>query len=102
MGDGGGYPSGEVVDLLTVLGRLDVVDALLADATGVFDDNGINVCSTRLLEGHPYERVFRRHGFLKMKRKTHVFYSSSGMEDEIQILETTSAARIHLSWGDLR
>jgi len=77
----------------------------LADATGVFDDNGINVCSTRLLEGHPYERVFRRHGFLKMKRKTHVFYQCPEMDDEFNrrvygILESADAGRMHLARGD--
>jgi hypothetical protein len=106
MDDGGVYPRGEVIDLLTVPSRMDVADALLADATGVFDDNGINVCSTRLLEGHYYERVFRRHGFLKMKRKIHVFYQCPEMDDAFArrvkgILDMTEAGKVHLSSGDV-
>ena len=105
MGDGGVYPRGEVIDLLTVPGRLDVADALLADATGVFDDNGINFCSSRLLEGHPYESVFRRHGFFGVRRRARVHYYCYEMDEDFrqrvrETVEATAAERVHLSFGD--
>lgn len=105
MDDGGVYPRGGVIDLLTVPGRLDVADALLADATGVFDDNGINICSTRLLEGHPYESVFRRHGFFGVRRRARVHYYCYEMDEDVrqrvrETVEATAAERVHLSRGD--
>ena len=105
MDDSGVYPRGEVVDLLTVPGRLDVADALLANVTRIFDERGINMCITRLLEGHPIERVFERHGFFKVSRKTHIFYWCPDMEAEFarrirETIETTVTGRIHLFGGD--
>jgi hypothetical protein len=105
MINSGVYPRGEIIDLLTVPGRLDVAEALLADANGIFDENGINMCLTKLLESHPYERVFRRHGFFNRRRKTHMFYRCPDMEEDFtrrirETLEATNAERIHLSSGD--
>jgi GNAT superfamily N-acetyltransferase len=105
MDDSGEYPRGEIIDLLTIPGRFDAAHALLEDATGVFDDNGINMCTTRLLEGHPYERVFERHGFSNMRRKTHVFYYLPKEDEEFiehvhETLRASDARKIHLAKGD--
>lgn len=104
--EGGVYPRGEVVDLLIVPGRMDVAEALLAEAIRFFDGNGINACSTSLLEGHAYEKVFKRHGFFKVRRKMHVFYYCPVMDEEFkqhihETFEATDAERVHLFKGDL-
>ena len=106
MDDGGVYPKGEVIDLLTVPGRMDVADVLLVEATRIFDENGINMCSSMLLEGHPYEKVFERHGFLNSRRKKHVHYSCYNMDDESvkrvrKIIDAVDIGKVHLAKGDL-
>jgi hypothetical protein len=78
----------------------------LADAIRFFDDNGINACSTRLLEGHPYERIFERQGFFKARRKAHVFYYCPVMDEDSKeyihgTFKATDAERVHLFRGDL-
>jgi len=100
------YPRGEVVDLLTVPGRIDAADALLKDANRFFDDNDINLVTSLVVEGHPFEMVFKRHGFRNIKRKMHVFYQCPKIDDAFAqrvkgILDTTEAGKVHLSSGDL-
>jgi GNAT superfamily N-acetyltransferase len=105
MDEGGVYPRGEIIDLLTVPGRQDVVGTLVAEANKFFDDNNINVVTSQVVEGHPYEIIFRRYGFLKVRRKSHLFYSLNGMDEDFkrrtrETIEATDAGRIHLSKGD--
>jgi hypothetical protein len=105
MDDSGLYSRGEVIDLLTVPGRMDVADALLADATRILDENGINMCSTMLLKGHPYEGVFRRHGFFNVIKKAYVFYYLSKKNVELiehvhETLGAIDARKVHLARGD--
>lgn len=100
------YGKGEIIDLLTVPGNLNVADVLLEDANRFYDDNDINSVTSLVVEGHPYEMVFRRHGFLKLRRKMHVFYQCPEKDEAFARLvkgrvDTTEAGKVHLSRGDL-
>ena len=102
----GKYLRGEVVDLLTIPGRSDVVDALLADANRFFDDNDVNLVTSLVVEGHPYAKLYKRHGFIDVRRKIHVFYTCPREEEEFSrlvrnALEAIDAKRMHLSRGDI-
>jgi GNAT superfamily N-acetyltransferase len=106
MGNGGEYPRGEVMDLLTIPGRMDAAMTLLTEAIKDFNNNGINFCSTMLLEGHPYEKVFEKHGFTNGRAKVNVHYSCFNMDDESvnlikKIINAADVENMHLVPGDL-
>ena len=96
------YPKGEIIDLLTIPERLDIVDALVADATNFFNHNKINLITSLVVNKHPYERIFERHGFLNIRKKMHLFYDPLHiLKDELKIIESSTTSKVHLSSGDL-
>lgn len=95
------YPFGQIVDLLALPGRLDVVDSLLADALKYFGSNGINICNATAVNGHPYSRVFKKRGFVNIKTKLRLFYVDNGIEKDIEKLATGPTSRVHICYGDV-
>lgn len=94
------YPIGYIVDLITLPERMDVADALSADAIRYFDDQNINIVNYQVVQGSPYERVLNRHGFLDSGIQIKMFYYSFGKFDVKSQLEQFPAYRTYLSWGD--
>ena len=97
---GGDYPIGYIVDLLTLPDRYDALEALVSDAVRYFDSNDINLINYQIVQGHPYERVFKRHGFLNSRIKLFICLELMKMEEELKELKKSHANKIFLSWGD--
>lgn len=94
------YPIGYIVDLLTLPDRHDALEALLSDAVRYFDSNDINLINYQIVEGHPYERVFKRHGFLNSMIKLFIGLQVKKMGKKLMDLKQSPANKIFLSWGD--
>ena len=94
------YPIGYIVDLLTLPNRLDVSEALAADAISYFDSNGVNIINYQVVKNHPHEQILKKQGFLNSRIKIHLFYNPLGNVDEISKLRNSPQNRIYVSWGD--
>jgi len=95
------YPIGYVVDLLTLPDRMDVADALIADAARYFDDRDVNMVLSIVVKNHPYERSFGRYGFLDSRIRLNLFYIMLGTIEEMSNIRGVSVNRIHFSYGDI-
>jgi hypothetical protein len=95
------YPIGYIVDLLTLPDRQDVANALIADATGYFDERNVNIVLSIIVKNHPYEGSFGRYGFLNSRIRLNLFYIILGDAEEIAKLDEVSTGRIHFSYGDI-
>jgi GNAT superfamily N-acetyltransferase len=96
------YQVGYIMDVLALPERLDAVDKLIADATEFFKTQEINICNCFIVKGHPYEPIYKKHGFLDSRIRTHIFLNLLGeIDEEIGILQNATPDRIHFSYGDI-
>lgn len=95
------YPIGFIVDLLTIPERLDVADALVAEAVQYFDEHDTNLVVAMVAKHHPNERTLSRFGFLDIRIGLHMFYWVDGLEHEMAALKMISGDNIHFSYGDI-
>lgn len=96
----GDYPIGFVVDFLSLRERPDVAEAMVADAIEFFDEAMVNIVNFLVVKGHPYELIFKRHGFLDSRVKFYLFYNTVKLADEMNKLENYAADDVLFSWGD--
>lgn len=94
------YAIGYILDLLTLPGRLDVADALVAEAIGFFDRKDINIVNCQMIKGCPYERVLNRYGFLNSRINIKLFFNPLGEEDILDKLDKITSDKVYISWGD--
>ena len=90
----------EIVDLLVRPGRLDAVDALLADADALVRGEGVRDIHCWLPQRHPYVGTLRRHGFLDAGRDPSLRYRARTMTEEELGFLLDPDARLHITHGD--
>jgi len=98
------YPTGFVLDLLTLPDRLDAADALLTDAIRYFDAEDVNLASACAVRGHPHQRVLARHGFLDSRRELPLYFGRTTRPDETGVADVVAGLRpsdVHFCYGDL-
>ncbi len=95
------YAFAEIADLLALPNRPDVADALVIDAIGYCETNGVNICNALVVKGHPYEDILKRRGFVNTRRKRHIFYLHRGIDEEIQKFMASSPSKVYFSAGDI-
>ncbi len=93
------YPSGHIVDLLTLPDRLDVAEALVKDAIKFFADNNVNTISCLVVKNHPLEAVYRRNIFAGW-RTIRFFYDEYERIEGLEDLATIHPRRVYLASGD--
>jgi GNAT superfamily N-acetyltransferase len=98
---GNGYPTGYVIDLLTISRMNEVADVLVKAAVKKLDENGVNVIRTLLLKSHPYKNVFERNGFVDNKERLYIRYRKWPDSEESEIIKNSSPEEIHLVYSDL-
>jgi len=98
------YPVGFIVDLLALKDRLDVADSLLSNAINYFDINNINIINYQIVKNHPYETIFKKHGFVDSRIRTSIFNdvdSAEELKEKYENLKKSPANRIYYSYGDI-
>jgi len=98
------YPVGFIVDLLALKDRLDVVDSLLSKAVDYFDANNINIINYQIVKNHPYEAIFKKHGFVDSRIRTYIFNDFEGdeeLKEKYENLKKSPANRVYYSYGDI-
>lgn len=96
------YSIGYIVDLLTLPDKIDVVEALVAEAIRYFDEKGINIINCLIVKNHPHEKILKSYGFLDSRLKINVFMRSSlEIQRILKRIEGVSPDRLHFSYGDI-
>ena len=94
---------GYLADLLVLPERLDVLDSLLAEATGYFEEAGVPIVVAWSPTRHSYNSVLHRHGFLVRPTRTRKFAYVTlhrRMEEALSFLQDPQA-RLHFTAGDV-
>ncbi len=94
------YPMGYIIDLLTLPDRLDVADALIDEAIRYFDDLKVNIIACCMVKGHPYEKLYLRHGLLNIRTQLRVLYVPIQVGSEIDEFEKAPVSRLLYQLGD--
>ena len=92
---------GHIVDMLALPGRLDVVRALIDDATALLGSAGAAVVECWMLRQHPYAGVLRQAGFVRLPRasgeaNSEIGIYGRGWTPADRALISSPQARIHL------
>ncbi len=99
-----GFSEGQIVDLLAVRDRLDVADALMNHVCKCLNDLDINTVYYQLVEGHPYQELSRRHGFLNSQSRPNVSFDYSvnwqgNAPSEIPFLKKTVPSQVYFNYS---
>ena len=95
------YPTGWVVDLFTKPDNIKVASQLLNVANEVFDNENINIVRYWVIKGHPLEEVFKKHGYLDIRKNApSVVVNPRYIGDEYQIFMNSKPNQLHLQAGD--
>jgi hypothetical protein len=89
-----------VADLLALPGRLDVVEALIADVVAIARRAGSTGVELWLSGGHPYRRALGRQGFFDSRLDTGWAYHAVDAPIEAMRPLADPHARVHLLMGD--
>ena len=98
-----GSTEGQVEDLLSLNGRLDVVDALLDYACECLDDLGLNTVFYQVVEGHPYQDLSRRKGFINSRSRPIIRFDYSKYwadKSGIQFLNHTIPSQVYFNYAE--
>jgi hypothetical protein len=89
-----------IADLLAVPGRIDVVDALIADVVEIARGAGATGLECWLSSGHPYRGALRRQGFIDSRRDVLIEHHAVGASAEDLASLSDPRARVHFQMGD--
>ena len=97
-----GYETGFIVDLLSKPYRIDVAEKLLNEALEQFDDKGINVVKSWVIQNHPYDQLFRKNGFINvMTSPPFIEFHVYSVGNEWNKFGESRPENVHFSMGDL-
>lgn len=95
------YPTGWIMDLLTIPNRPDIVSALISHAINYFDENDVNVIRYWILKGHPNVRIFQKNGFVDIgKDAPTAIFQIVDIRDEWTQFINSPVEKIHFQIGD--
>ena len=94
------YPVGYVLDLVAVLGRVDVACSLIGEAVRYFDEAGVNVVNVMVMEGAWFLDALRLNGFLNSRVRLNVYLDPFDEADRVRELTSVEPERVLVSWGD--
>ena len=99
-----GSSEGQIEDLIALKGRLDVADALLGVGCAYLDDLDMNSLFYQVVEGHPYQELCKRYGFIDSRSRPNVSfdYSANFMGDaekDILFLENTAPSQVYFTYA---
>jgi GNAT superfamily N-acetyltransferase len=95
------YPVGLIVELISIPGRPEVVDALLDKAVDFFQENNVNIINFLAVKGYKHHDLLTKNGFLDSRRNHFIYNSPLQDIDYLKDVAESPTDRIHLSWGIL-
>jgi hypothetical protein len=94
------YPVGNIMEVLALPDRNDVVDTLISVVVDRFDSLGVNIVHAQIVKGHPYEAWLKRHGFVDSRIKPFLWYRPVFLGDELEKFVNASPDRLHYQYGE--
>jgi hypothetical protein len=94
------YPTGSIVDLLTLPNRLDAADLLIREAIDYFDEKNINIIRCWIVRNHSYNHLLKIHGFVTSGTNIHILYNTFIGESELEEFNAATSDRLHFQLGD--
>lgn len=95
------YPEGYIVDLLTSSKRSDVAQSLIEESIlFFFNYENINVIHYWIVNGHPYEDLFKLAGFIDSRYVPYFILQNINLKNEWDDLQNIPAHRLHFQYGD--
>jgi hypothetical protein len=94
------YPTGNIVDLLALPNRSDVVDVLVGSVVDIFDDNDVNLISVSMVENHEYRRILNEYGFVDTRQGNYLTYIPFDPISEQELVKINDNNRILFHYGD--
>jgi hypothetical protein len=94
------YPTGCIVDLLTLPGQTDVAGELAKYAVEYFDDRDVNMVQVNVLKNSSHEPIFHGLGFVKHPYKPFMNYAAEYGNGNLDELSKRDVGVMHFSFGD--
>lgn len=94
------YPTGSIVDLLTLPKRWDVCDTLIGSAVNFFKDKEINLVSTSVVQGHESARILNRYGFIDSRFGNYLTYIPYVSRIQNDFQQVKDPNKILFQYGD--
>ncbi len=94
------YPVGFVVDMMSLPDKPEVVAALLLDAEDYFERNDVNIVNALIIQGHSYEKIYKKYGFLDSRIRLSVFMRGIDKAGLLKVIESCPPSKAFYSWGD--
>ena len=95
------YPKGQIVELLALPERLDVINALFEDSCNYFDGLGVNVVHYLVVKGHPYQGISNDHGFIDSRGTPYITLQVIESEKEYEVLKASLPSQIYFDYSTL-
>ena len=93
-------PLGYIIDQIALSNRLDVIEALTHHAVEYFEIMGINEISAWLLDGHPYEKIYKTNGFLDVISDPYLTISLFKNNASMKQFTDSPSEQLHFQIGD--
>jgi hypothetical protein len=94
------YPTGYIVDLLTLPDRPDVVSELGRHAVEFFDRRDVNIVQVNVLKNSLAELLFHGLGFVNYPVKPFMNYAAEYRSNYLDELNLRDVEKMHFSYGD--
>jgi GNAT superfamily N-acetyltransferase len=102
------YPIGFIADLITLPGKLDVANLLVADAMKYYDALDVNIVNFLVPKNHPHEYVMKRNGFLNSRLKIDLIFHPIEnerlpieKENFLERLKSFPLDKVYFTYGDI-
>jgi GNAT superfamily N-acetyltransferase len=89
---------GYIVDLFVLPEHPEIIEALLAQAVRIFDEESTILVQSLVIIGHSNEKIFKRQGFLNSRIGVYINYKSEDIE--ISSKDLKSPERLNMQYGD--
>jgi hypothetical protein len=91
---------GFIVDLITLPERIDIADKLIDSALQNFKLNNVTTLKSIVVENHPYESLFNKHGFLDSREQYAMCFDNTDFDEEWNDILRMPADRVLVTYGD--
>jgi hypothetical protein len=91
---------GYIVDQMALPNRDDVLNALTYDAVEYFYENGVNDVLVWVFDEHPFNKLYKRYGFVDVDFKPHLSFKYVLDEMEPRFIDA-KPEKLHFHFGDV-
>lgn len=95
-----GSAEGQIEELLALRDREDVAYALLDFGCNCLDELGVNTVYYQVVEGHPYQGLSGRRGFVDSRSKPNIQSTSVEGSEEDQFLKDAMPGQVYFNYAE--